>query len=745
MRPLALILLLYLLLAVGYGIASPPFETPDENLHYFTADYIARTGRLPSMADPGAMGQEAAQPPLYYAAASLLVRALDRDGRMPSLWPNPRVDVSSVAGNIWISPLAPPNPRGESSARPPINANMFLRVPEEDWPWRGHVLALHGIRLLSTLLGLGTLLSIHAAARVVWPADRGRALLATALVAFLPQFAFIHAAVSNDAAITFFCAAALWQLLRLAAAAHAGETLRPRALLLLGLTIGLAMLSKAAGLLLLAYSAAVAGLLALSTAQERRLWRTAWATAWVVVPALLLGGWLLWRNWTLYGDPTAANQFVLMAGGYRPYTLLQVAQDMDRVWLSFFAIFGWMSVQPPAWVHLVWNAIVLAGVLGAVRGLTRGRAVGLKRLVIRHTSFFILLGWLALVAAGWLQFMLRTSADQGRLFFPALVPLALAAAYGLSHWPRPWTPLVAAGLALATSLYCLAAVIPPTFARPAIVTAVPAETASLDYRFTEGLDLLGARVETVAARPGDWVWATLYWRPGPDGTDAMPLVHLELFGRGFERIGDVAAYHGRGGYPAALWPAGVIIADRLAAQVRLPDASAVPVEARLAVKLSEDADSVVVGTVKIIPERWPERVEPLATLGTGIELAAAETVTTRAAPGESVTVRLRWQVGDTPPGPTDLHLFVHLGDPERPPLAQSDGPIMGGEYPPRLWAAGEVFSETVTLMLPGDLPSGDYPLQAGVYDFATGVRLPVTLGGERFPSDTVPIGRLTIP
>ena len=49
----------------------------------------------------------------------------------------------------------------------------------------------------------------------VWPERPDRALLATALVAFLPQFAFIHAAVSNDAAITLFSAAALWQLLRI--------------------------------------------------------------------------------------------------------------------------------------------------------------------------------------------------------------------------------------------------------------------------------------------------------------------------------------------------------------------------------------------------------------------------------------------------------------------------------------------------------------------------------------------------
>lgn len=75
-RLLALILGVYALLAIAYSVASPPFETPDENLHYFTADFIARNGRLPTTSDPGGMGQEAAQPPLYYAAAALLIRAL---------------------------------------------------------------------------------------------------------------------------------------------------------------------------------------------------------------------------------------------------------------------------------------------------------------------------------------------------------------------------------------------------------------------------------------------------------------------------------------------------------------------------------------------------------------------------------------------------------------------------------------------------------------------------------------------
>jgi hypothetical protein len=471
---------------------------------------------------------------------------------------------------------------------------------------------------------------------------------------------------------------------------------------------------------------------------------------------LLLGGWLLWRNWTLYGDPTAANQFVALAGGYRPYSLQQVFLDMDRVWLSFFAIFGWMSVQPPAWVHVAWNGIVLAAVLGAIKNWELGIRNSERKSATRHSplatlssflipnsQFLILLGWFLLVAAGWLQFMLRTAADQGRLFFPALVPLALGAAYGLSRWPRPWLQRAAVALALATSVYCLLAVIPPTFARPPVVAAVPAEAAPLDTRFAEGLELLGARVETAEARPGEWVWLTLYWQAEPGA--GAPLLHLELFGRGFERIGNVVAYHGRGGWPAALWPAGGIVADRIAAQVRLDDSAdpAAPVEARIAVKLDEEADSVDVGTVKVVPAAWPERVAPQATLGEGIELAAARLTTTTAAPGDSVAVHVRWQVA-APPGPADLHLFVHLGDPTQAPLAQSDGPVMGGEYPPRLWAAGEVFSESVTLTLPADLPPGDYPVQLGLYDFATGVRLPVLLDSLPSPTNTYPLGVLVV-
>lgn len=505
------------------------------------------------------------------------------------------------------------------------------------------------------------------------------------------------------------------------------------------------MLSKAAGVLLLAYCAGVLAVSVWSRGGAGRWARAAGAAALVAAPALLVGGWLLVRNWTLYGDPTAANQFVLMAGGERPYTLYQVWLDMDRVWSSLFAIFGWMNLQPPAWVWVVWSVIALLAAAGGVWALGAAfRRSPRPRFslpgFLLHPAI-ILLGWFLLVAAAWLQFMLRTPADQGRLFFPALIPLALGAAYGLSRWPRPWTQGAALAAALVTSVYCLAVVIPTAYAPSPVVAALPADAIPLDIAFPEGLELLGARVDTPVVAVGDWVWLTLYWRSQGALPPGAPLAHLELFGRDFHRIGLLTGYHGRGNSPATLWPPGAIVADRMA--VRVLEETIAPVEGRLTIKLDEEARGKDVATVKIVPTAWPEPAAPLATLGEGIDLTAAELKPATAAPGDSVEVRLGWQVTD-PPGPNLIHAFVHLGDPTQPPLAQFDGPVMGGEYPSRLWQPGERFDETVTLALPADLPSGEYPISVGLYDYASGARLPLVVDGQRQPTDAYTIASVLI-
>ncbi len=747
---LGLLLTIYLLLALGYGIVTPLFETPDEHLHFFTVEFIANEGRLPTTADAGLMGQEAAQPPLYYALGAALVNFIDTSGAERLLWANPLTDTSAVAGQeLWSNPRADPgNVRGESLADPPINVNMFVETQEQAWPWQGYVLAAHLLRIMSAFLGVGTLLAVDASGRLVWPGRRERALLATALVAFLPQFGFIQGAISNDTAITLFAALGIWQLLRLRL-----EPPTTGRYLLLGVTIGLAMLSKMAGLLLLFYAGGVLGLQALLVADRQRLWQAVRAGALVAGPALLIGGWLLVRNWALYGDPTAANQFVAIAGG-RPdgYTWPQLWHDLDRVWFSFFAIFGWMNLEAPRWIHAIWTGIVLAAVGGGVwwgMGRLRTGVDGApdSSLSDRFFAFLlhpatILLGWFVLVAVGWLQFMFQTTADQGRLFFPALVSLALGAAFGLSQWPRPWFQRVVVALALVTTVFSVLVVIPRAYAPPENVAELPADALPVNHTFPGGLELLAARVDTDVARPNEWVWVTTYWRKPEGVSPGAPLVELELFGRDFDRIGDLTAYHGRGKHPAFLWPVGELVEDRLA--VRVVDWAEGPVQGNLTIKLGEDTDGVNVGAVKVVPATWPDGVEtPLAMMGDSVALASAVLTAETAVPGANVAVDLDWQVYAAL-GDQLLHAFVHLGDPTQAPLAQSDGPAMGGQYPSFLWEAGERFGETVTLMIPPDLPPGRYPVNVGLYDFATGQRLPIVVDGQPTPTSTYQAGWLTI-
>ena len=187
-RPfLLLILTLYLLLALGYGVINPLFEAPDEHWHYFTAQFIADNKRLPVVA-PGDeydewLSQEAAQPPLYYLLSALLI--------VP-------IDVADARAQVWLNPLA-----WIGNAEATVNVNRMVHTPAEAWPWHGLALAAHLLRGVSALLGLGTLLCVYGSGRLLWPERRDRALLAAALVAFWPQFGFLHGAISNDPLIIF--------------------------------------------------------------------------------------------------------------------------------------------------------------------------------------------------------------------------------------------------------------------------------------------------------------------------------------------------------------------------------------------------------------------------------------------------------------------------------------------------------------------------------------------------------------
>ena len=744
-----LILTLYLLITVAYGLANPLFEAPDEIWHTFTAQYIAENGRLPTITatpDPW-LSQEAAQPPLYYIIGAAIIAPIDTTHARQEVWPNP---------------LAYP---GDASLQ--ANINQFIHTQREAWPWEGYVLAAHLLRLFSTFLGAGTLLFIYASGRLLWPGDSRKPLLAMALVAFLPQFNFLHASVSNDPLIIFLASAAVYQLLWLWQNKPATGRL-----LLLGATVGLAALSKNAGILLLIYAVIVLILreikdwrVALSNAEgseirdyrppttghrspitANRLPLTIYHLLLFLLPTLLLAGWLWWRNWQLYGDFTAANQFLRFDQGDGGFTVLEVLGQTGGLLRSAVAVFGWFNVLAPTWVYAVWGSLVLLALAGAIKEIKNRQLPNHPITQLLLTDYrlqitALLLLWPLLVYAGLFRFMLLTPAAQGRLLFPAILPLALGVSYGLTRWrwrPLPW---LASGLALLTTLYALFFVIRPVYAPPPLVAELPENVIPLNLEMGDGLTLLGVEAGTNTAVPGDIIPFTLYWTADPVPEEPPELV-LELFGRDLALLGQYHAYHGRGNYPANLWPPGQIVADRV--NIRVADTAETPVLARLFARLNNTgAEAQEIAAVKIIPKSWPEGgAETLALLGDGIELTAVSLDKTTAQPGDAIPIRPTWRV-TAPPG-QPLTTLIHLAEAGQPPLATGDSPPLNGSYPTTVWEAGELIEDSYTLTIPADLPDGRYPIWIGLYNPETLARLPLTINGQRQPNDVYLAGWVAI-
>jgi hypothetical protein len=74
----------------------------------------------------------------------------------------------------------------------------------------------------------------------------------------------------------------------------------------------------------------------------------------------------------------------------------------------------------------------------------------------------------------------------------------------------------------------------------------------------------------------------------------------------------------------------------------------------------------------------------------------------------------------------DYTTFVHVLDRQTGKVvAQLDRPPANGAYPSSLWEPGEVIRDTLQVPISPQLPPGEYDVVVGLYELATGQRLPV--------------------
>ena len=429
---LALILLVYLVLAMLYAVNVPAWQAPDEPAHFNYIHELAATGQIP------------------------VLRMGDYDEAYIRLLTSQRFPPELSIASLRYEAHQPP-------AYYLLGALVF-RVTG------GGLLPL---RLLSVALGALFVVLVYAIARLIFPGRAELALGAAAFTAFLPMHVAQAASVNNDALAEVLLAAILLLSIRYVKLALLGP--RPPGAwdaLPIGLLLGLALVTKVSAYVAIPIALAAPLIAWYESRRRAPINHSPFPNspinhfALILLPALLLA--LPWyvRNASLYGNldilARSWHDQVVVGQLTTGELLVQagLAEVLERflVWShsSFWGVFGWMGVWMDARIYTAALAFGLAAAAGCVwqvaggrRGVSSVKVSGAKgrKLLGRftlHVSRFqawalALLGLSALGTLGvYVAYNLLFVQPQGRYLFPALPAVSLAVAVGwwtVARWP----------------------------------------------------------------------------------------------------------------------------------------------------------------------------------------------------------------------------------------------------------------------------------------------------------------------
>lgn len=722
-KDLLFLIAVFVLVAVTWNVLTPPYENLDEIEHAEVIRYIAVTGKLPVHGEAQAVGyhvrQEASQPPLYHILAAGWMR----------LWHLPTAphNAEPVPAHIVICGPGDTFYNRATWTRAPISEN-----------WSGARLTVRALRFFSTLLQTATVVGVWVLAKRVYPTG-SLPWLATALVAFNPQFLFVASGVNNDNAVIPL---ATWGLVLAYDFWDKGPTLR-RAVLF-GIISGLAALSKLSGMGVLG----MGGLAVLIYVWQHKLPLRRLIVWWalMVLPALVLVvPWLL-RNLHLYGDPTALTPMLAIVGR-RTYPI--AFSEITPMLLSYW---GQMPCAfYPRAAYCPYYLVIAGGLAGLVTGW--------RYFDRRQRGAFAFCGiWFVVIVLAWLRWNSITPATGGRLLFPASSALALLLAAGWHGLARPWITRLWAALLPLWAVVMLVAGPILFFAPPAHYPNDAPIPNSLDATFDQAITLRGYDVHITQHRLACLLASTSYCRPALDvmlywqavqPVDANLVMALHLVSAASGSTDLRMNYHhwpARGNWPTSAWPVGTIIRDHYV--LPLPPSDRLTQAWTLQVALIDPATGArlpvaIAGTpvgdvARLTTLRIPDALPVLPGWGNqATPVTFAEHVRLLDATVEVENagwrVALFWE--SLIVLPDDYTVFVHAYSPTGELLATGDGPPLGGAFPTSLWLPGDLILDVHHLPLPPD--SNPARVAVGLYHPISGERLPAAFNAQPLADSAV--------
>lgn len=138
----------------------------------------------------------------------------------------------------------------------------------------------------------------------------------------------------------------------------------------------------------------------------------------------------------------------------------------------------------------------------------------------------------------------------------------------------------------------------------------------------------------------------------------------------------------------------------------------------------------------------PPSAPPLARLGDSMTLRSFALSGPSAAPGKPAYLTTTWQLSQKTN--TNLRSFVSMVDGRGQEWAHWDDVAGGRLYPSSVWPDGAVMPQVWRLDIPPGTPPGRYSLEAGLYDAASGARLPVQGGAPGATGNSLRLADLTV-
>ena len=291
------------------------------------------------------------------------------------------------------------------------------------------------------------------------------------------------------------------------------------------------------------------------------------------------------------------------------------------------------------------------------------------------------------------------------------------------------------------------------------VLPLPSVDYPLGVTVGPGVRLLGFGAPSLEGRPGEALRVDLLWQALQDGPEAGRIVLQLADGAGQVWTGGASAPVG-GRAPVAAWAAGQALRDPQALSLpgdlapgvydlsvgrQRPDGSWLPVR-RGPFPLGS---TYPLATVRVAGRPLdltpPSPQHPTrASFGQNIRFLGYDlqpAPPASPAPGSQIEVVLYWQALE--PTATPHKIFLHLVGNEDPSdiRAQADA---HPHLPTSGWLPGEYVSDRVALDLPAGLDPGEYSLLLGLYEEATGTRLPVLDAGGEAAGDSLVLARVPV-